>query len=141
MYKLLLITLSLLFGVTSGWAQNPNEVSFGDYTVNYNAFPSTTLEPAIAKALGISRADYRGIVTIAVRKGAGNPVEAAVQGNVTNLIGQRPRLKFQKVEDAESIYYLGEFSIPRESDQLTFNITVQPTGESERREIEFKRHY
>ena len=142
MYKILLTFAGLLLSAQLVWAQNPYEVSFGDYTINYNAFPSTTLEPSIANALDITRASYRGLVTIAVRKGEGNPVDAKVKGTVTNLLGQRPKLKFQRVKDAESLYYLGQFDIPRDSsDQLTFNITVQPNGETKKKTIEFKRSY
>lgn len=141
MYKLLTMALSLLLFASPGWGQNPNEVSFGGYTVNYNAFPSTTLEPSVAKALGISRASYRGIITISVRMGPGNPVDAEVKGTVTNLIGQRPRLEFERVKDADSLYYLSEFTIPRGTDRLTFNISVKPEGTEIKKEIEFKRHY
>lgn len=142
MNRIFSILTGLLLSTSLVWAQNPYEVTFGEYTVNYNALPSTTLEPGVATALGISRASYRGIVTIAVRKGANNPVEAEVSGHVTNLIGQRPRLKFQQVKDAQSLYYISEFNIPRDgNDQLTFNITVQPTGERKKQKIEFKRSY
>lgn len=148
--KRILALLSLLTGLLISLpvaaAENAYEVTFGDYTVNYNAFPSEMLEPNIAKAVNISRASYRGVVTIAVRKrgedGKENPVAAEVKGHTTNLIGQQSDLDFSKVKDSGSLYYVGDFSIPTSGNKLlTFSISVRPEGEKGSQQIEFKRQY
>lgn len=140
------LIVSLLFALPVTAAENAYEVSFGDYTVNYNAFPSEMLEPSVAKAVNISRASYRGVVTIAVRKknegGDENPTAAEVSGNVTNLIGQRSKLEFSKVKEEGSLYYISDFSIPQSGNKLlNFSISVRPDGEKARQKIEFKRQY
>jgi hypothetical protein len=61
---------------------------------------------------------------------------------VINLIGQRDKLDFTRVEDGEALYYISDFTIPRSGNkQLTFNIDVSPAGGSAKHTIEFKRQY
>lgn len=143
---LLSMLTALLLSLSVAAAENAYEMTFGDYTVNYSAFPSEMLEPNIAKAVDISRASYRGVVTIAVRKrgddGKESPVAAKVKGYTTNLIGQQADLDFSKVKESDSLYYISDFSIPRSGNKLiTFNISVRPEGEKGSQQIEFKRQY
>ncbi|HEY0720819.1 MAG TPA: DUF4426 domain-containing protein, partial [Gammaproteobacteria bacterium] len=114
---------------TQALAQNEYEISFGDYTVNYNTFPSTFLDPTIAKSVGINRSDNRGVITIVIRHGSAingkKAVKATVSGMATNLIGQLRKLKFTEVREGEALYYIGDFALVKD-ENLTFDITVIP---------------
>jgi len=138
----LLACLLLYFSAAS--AQNEYELTFGNYVVNYNTFPSTFLDKSIAKAAGVKRSDFQAVITIAVRQhvaGANDkPVKAVVSGNATNLIGQIRKLKLSEVKDGSAIYYIGDFTFVR-GEQMTFNMTVTPEGEKEKQEFKFTRQF
>lgn len=125
-------------------AQNEYEVSFADYTVNYNTFPSTFLEPAVAKAAGIKRSENHGVITIAVRHRAETvgrkAVKAAVSGMATNLIGQLRKLNFTEIREGEALYYIGDFVFVS-NESLTFNISLTPEGATQPHEFKFTRQF
>lgn len=125
-------------------AQNEYEVSFGNYTVNYNTFPSTFIEPAISKAVGIKRSDNHGVITIAVRQRTTGSdikaVKATVSGMASNLVGQLRKLKFTEVKDGAVLYYIGDFPVVS-NEQLTFTITLLPEGEAQPHEFKFTRQF
>lgn len=125
-------------------AQNEYEVSFADYTVNYNTFPSTFLEPSVAKAAGIKRSENHGVITIAVRyraeTGGGKAVKAAVSGMATNLIGQLRKLSFTEVREGEALYYVGDFVFVS-NESLTFNISLTPEGATQPHTFKFTRQF
>lgn len=134
----------LLLHIPFALAQNEYEISFGDYMVNYNTFPSTFLEPEIAKAVGVKRADSRGAMTIAIRRKTEGievlSVKAAVTATATNLIGQIRKLEFKEVKEGNVLYYIGDFAIAR-NELLTFTITLVPEGEKQRHEFKFSRQF
>ncbi len=138
----MLIVSMLLCG--QALAQNEYEVSFGSYTVNYNTFPSTFLEPAISKAAGIKRSENHGVITIAVRHRSATSgekaVKAVVSGMATNLIGQIRKLNLTEVREGEAIYYVGDFAVVK-NESLTFNISLLPEGETQRHEFKFTRQF
>lgn len=138
------VFVSLLLYIPFALAQNEYEISFGNYIVNYNTFPSTVLEPDIAKAVGIKRSDSRGAMTISVRhKTEGieiKPAKAAITATATNLIGQIRKLEFKEVKEGNAFYYIGDFSIAR-NEALTFTITLLPEGEAQRHEFKFTRQF
>ena len=125
-------------------AQNEYEVSFANYTVHYNTFPSEFLEPHISKAVGIKRSASHGVITIAVKQrvtnGTGKPVSADISGTASNLIGQIRKLKLKEVKDGEAVYYVGDFPVAR-NETLTFNLSVLPTGDTQRQDFKFIRRF
>jgi hypothetical protein len=125
-------------------AQNGYQVSFANYTVHYNTFPSEFLEPQVSKAVGIKRSASRGVITIAVKQktstNTNRSVEAAISGTASNLIGQIRRLKMTKVKDGEAVYYVGAFPVAK-NETLTFDVSVQPEGYAQRQEFKFRRKF
>lgn len=138
------VLAGLLLYIPFALAQNEYEISFGNYMVNYNTFPSTFLEPEIAKAVGIKRSDSRGAMTISIRhKTEGIEVKAAkaaITATATNLIGQIRKLEFKEVKEGNALYYIGDFAMAR-NEALTFTITLVPEGETERHEFKFTRQF
>ena len=107
-----------------------NSLRAGDITVHFNALPTTTLSPEVARANGITRSANRALVNVAVRQGepgADRAVTAKVTVSATNLAGQRVELRMREVREGDAIYYLGE---ARTSGQetLSFDLSVTPEG-------------
>ena len=142
----LLLALGAILLLSPGalLAQNEYEVSFANYTVHYNTFPSEFLEPQVSKAVGIKRSASRGVITIAVKQNisgnSGKSVEAAISGTASNLIGQIRKLNMTEVKDGEVVYYVGDFPVAR-NETLTFNVSVLPAGDAQRQEIKFTRKF
>lgn len=104
----------------------------GDYSIHYNALPTTALAADVAGAYGIVRSSSRGLVNVAVlrrRPGQDEPVAVAatVTGSVRNLLGQQNPLPMREVREQDAIYYLGEFRI-RGEERLRFDLQVTPEG-------------
>ena len=133
-----------LLSIPFALAQNEYEVSFGNYTVNYNSFPSTVLDANVAKAVGVKRSDSRGVMTIAIRYKAegqvAKPVKADITATATNLIGQLRKLDFKEVKEDGVFYYIGDFPVAR-NETLTFDVSLIPDGETQRHEFKFTRKF
>lgn len=103
------------------------------YTVHYSAMPSTVLTPAIATRYGITRSSNRALINVAVMKGPravdAVAVPARIEATAINAAGQRQALNLREVRDRGAIYYLGDARI-EERDELVFEFTVTPDGES-----------
>ena len=107
-----------------------NSLRAGDITVHFNALPTTTLSPDVARQKGITRSANRALVNIAVRQGepgADHAVAAKVTVSATNLAGQRVELRMREVREGDAIYYLGEARTTGH-ETLTFDLTVTPEG-------------
>lgn len=107
---------------------------FGDYTVHYNAVPSSFVEPEVAEAHGLTRSRSVGLLNISVVKkdhdegGPDKGVSANIEGHVTNNVQQRRRLSFQRVQEGDAVYYLSQFQFS-EGELLIFNIEASPHGQ------------
>ena len=125
-------------------AQNKYEFTFGNYVVYYNTFPSTFLDNGIAKSAGIKRSRGRGVITVVVRQhqkeGADKPVKATVSGSAANLIGQVNKLKMKEIRSGDAIYYVAEYPIFN-NEQITFNLSVMPEGETLSQDFNFTRDF
>ncbi len=111
-------------------AQNQNTVQSGDITVHYNALPTRSLSADVAHQYGITRSASRGLLNVAVRRGADGAdkaIPATVTAAATNLNGQRQDLKLREVREGEAIYYLAEVRVA-DKETLTFDIEVKADG-------------
>lgn len=108
-----------------------NSTKVGEFTVHYNAMPSTQLSPEIARRHGITRSSNRALLNVSVVRGPRAAEAVAVPARIevaaTNPAGQRQALNLREVRDRGAIYYLGEARID-ERDTLDFELSVQPEG-------------
>lgn len=108
-----------------------NSTQSGEFTVHYNAMPSTQLTPEIATRNGITRSSNRALLNVSVMKGpraaTAVAVPARVEVTAINGVGQRQVLNLREVRDRGAIYYLGEARI-EERDDLVFELVVTPEG-------------
>lgn len=139
-----LLILSLLALVSEpGVSADSGQKDFRDVTIAYSAFNSSFIDPATARAYGITRSKRQGLVNIAVLpKGrlteGGKP--ALVRGHVANILGQQQTLEFFPVDEGKAVYYLAPFRFDNR-DFLTFTISVQPDPDKPAHEISFQRTF
>lgn len=111
-----------------------NSTTVGGFTVHYNAFTASTLTPEVAKAYGIQRSKYRGLLNVSVIKEkpetTGTPVPARVQVKILALTGQDASLTMREIKEQDAVYYIGEFPI-QDRKKINFAIEVIPEGINE----------
>jgi hypothetical protein len=121
----LLITFSLsLFVMTSVSAENMKKL--GSMNVHYMAIGSTFFTPEIAKAYGITRSRYNGLINISVLDNSqkGNPAKTvSLTGQAKNNLGQFKDLDFKEVKEGDAVYYLAQVNYSNE-ETIHFNIMI-----------------
>ncbi|HTT08395.1 MAG TPA: DUF4426 domain-containing protein [Gammaproteobacteria bacterium] len=124
--------LALLLALPGG-ATAEQSMTFGNYTVHYNAFASDLLQAEVAKRYGISRSKGKGVLNISVLKKTDTgtvPVKAAVSATAANLSAQLRTINLREITERDSVYYIGEFAVNNE-ETLKFTLQVTPEGGKE----------
>lgn len=115
-------------------AQAENSTTASGFTIHHNAFPTSTLTPEVAKAYGIQRSKFRGMLNVSVIKEkegtTGTSVPARVDVNTRVLTGQSTRLPMREIKEQDAVYYVGEFPVQNE-EKVNFVIAVTPDGSSD----------
>lgn len=104
--------------------------ALGPWQVHYNAFNSSFLTPEVAKAYGLERSRYNGILNIAVQDKNGKALAAGLTGEAKNLTGTIRTLSFQQVKEGDAIYYLAVLPY-RNEDTYQFTINIMADGRHE----------
>ncbi len=137
-----LFILALSLASLNSYAENSQE--FGDYVIHYNAFRSDTISPEVAKQYGLTRANNRVLINIAVLKKVmnttGKPTKSVVTGHASNLTGQLKKLEFKEVSEGTAIYYLAETKIS-DGEFLKFDLKVTPEGETRAARLHFNKRF
>lgn len=141
LFKLLFISALSLASLNS-YAENSKE--FGDYVIHYNAFRSDTISPEVAKQYGLTRANNRILINIAVLKKVmnttGKPTSSKVTGHASNLTGQLKNLEFKEITEGNAIYYLADTTIS-DGEFLKFDIKITPDGETRAARLRFDKRF
>ena len=141
LFKLLFISVLSLASLNS-YAENSKE--FGDYVIHYNAFRSDTISPEVAKQYGLTRANNRVLINIAVLKKVmnttGKPTSSKVTGHASNLTGQLKNLEFREITEGNAIYYLANTTIS-DGEFLKFDIKITPDGETRAARLRFDKRF
>ncbi|WP_404393819.1 DUF4426 domain-containing protein [Pseudoalteromonas phenolica] len=124
----ILITLILAlssFVTSADSVQGGQYKELGPWQVHYIAFPSTFIQPNIAKAYGLERSNYKGIINISVLANKeGTPAQKAkLTGEAKNLLGSKQTLEFKEVVDGDAIYYLAQVDF-RNEEIYRFKINI-----------------
>ncbi len=112
--------------LAADYAKPERQERFGEVTVHYSAFTSSTLQPDIAAAAGLVRSKNQGVLNVAVIK-AGKPSLASVSGSMKDLTGRERTLVFKQIVEQGAIYYLAQYPIDHE-ETVTFSLNVQASG-------------
>ncbi|MGL5186664.1 MAG: DUF4426 domain-containing protein [Plesiomonas shigelloides] len=101
--------------------------TLGNLEIHYSVFPSTMLTPEIASRNGLTRSNYRTILTVTALDAsvAGKPaVDINLSGQAQNLIGNTRQLSFKAVQEGSARYYLAEVPIVNE-ETYRFTLDIQ----------------
>ncbi|MBE0376365.1 DUF4426 domain-containing protein [Pseudoalteromonas prydzensis] len=143
MKKIVSILFFALAGITfsahSEQMQGAQYKELGPWQVHYIAFPSTFIQPQIAKAYDLERSGYKGIVNISILK---NDTDATAQtailkGTARNLLGNKQTLDFKEVIEGESIYYLAQVNFTNE-EILRFDVEIQQGNQFQKLQFQQK---
>jgi hypothetical protein len=119
--------LSIAFATVSN-AENMKKMN--GINVHYIALSSTFLTPEIAKAYGIERSRYKGLVNISVLDNTqeGKPSKTVIiNGKARNDVGQIKSLDFTEVVEGDAVYYLAQVSYTNE-ETIYFDINITDKG-------------
>lgn len=134
LFLLLACTIS-----NTAFAQNMKKL--GSMDVHYMAIGSTFLTPEIAKAYGIERSRYNGLINISVldNSRSGTPAKSvSIIGKARNDVGQIKSLHFSEVKEGKAIYYLAQIKYTNEE---TIYFDLEITDGSEKHALKFKQKF
>ncbi|CAM4051955.1 DUF4426 domain-containing protein [Pseudoalteromonas byunsanensis] len=114
--------------------------NLGPWQVHYIAFPSTFIQPTIAKAYDIDRSNYKAVVNISVLKNNAEKTaqKATLTGEARNLIGTKQDLEFKEVIDGDAIYYLAQIAFNNEE---TYRFTINIAQGNNRQVLKFQQKF
>ncbi|KAA0693894.1 DUF4426 domain-containing protein [Halopseudomonas laoshanensis] len=141
MFRALLLSLLLLPALAN--AQQTSPQRFGDMLVYYNTFNSSYLLPDIAATTGLTRGPNHGVVNIAIQRETQDgpvAVDALLTGNVTNLLGQRSPLRFIRIQEEESIYFVANYTATQRG-LLRFEVEVRPSTGGTTQTLRFQQEF
>lgn len=136
--SLSLLLLSLLF--LSAGLKAEQKHTKGNWDIHYIAFPSSFIQPQVAKNYKLQRSKYKAVVNISVLDNQ-NKMEAQnafVTGTARTLLGQIVKLKFVKVKEGPAIYYLAQLDYV---DQEIYNFDVQVQQGNRTEQIKFQQKF
>ena len=101
----------------------------GPWEVHYIAFPSTFIQPNIAKNYDLDRSPSKGVINISVLKNSDKTAQTAtLTGTARNLLGNSKQLEFKEVIEGDAIYYLAQIDYSNE-EIYRFNIEINKNGQ------------
>lgn len=117
---------------------------FDGYEVHYNALRTDELGAEIARAYGIERSANRVLLNVSLLQkapdGRTTPVDGEVSASAYNLNGQVKGLEMRRVQEGDSIYFIGEVGISG-NEILVFDIASSPRGGHGPYMVKFKREF
>ncbi|MBD1580906.1 DUF4426 domain-containing protein [Pseudoalteromonas sp. S16_S37] len=136
-FALLLLACAFAQASTEQGGQFKN---LGPWQVHYIAFPSTFIQPTIAKAYDLERSNYKAVVNISVLKNNAEKTaqKAVLTGEARNLIGNKQELEFKEVIDGDAIYYLAQIDFNNEE---TYRFTVNIAQGNNQQVLKFQQKF
>ena len=135
-----LIFFSLCSALMS-YAQEGISLRDGRYEVFYTTFNSSFITPEVAKAYGFVRGANRALINVAVIEtlsdGKTRNVNADIKASVNDLIYNQP-LKFKRIQEQASIYYIAPFKINHKID-VYFDLQIRPENSNKTIDLKFKK--
>ena len=123
--------LTGLLMVTNAHAENMKKL--GTMNVHYMAIGATFFTPEIAKAYGITRSRYNGLINISVLDNTlpDKPAKAvSLSGTAKNNLGQFKDISFTEVKEGGAIYYLAQVKYSND-ETIHFEITINDGKEKQ----------
>ncbi len=137
-----ILGLIALLMLSAPGAEARQHVRFGDLEVHYVVLNTTDVSPEMAERYALTRAADRGLINIAGRRrgddGTTSAVQLAIEGTVTNLLGQSRSLQFREVTDPAAIYYLETIAFT-DREPLRFQLQVTDLDTGRRHPVSFEK--
>jgi hypothetical protein len=128
-----LTLISIVFLISVSFISHANNMKkLGNMNVHYMAINATFLTPEIAKAYGIERSRYNGLINISVLDNTQKSTPAksvSITGSARNLTGQNKKIEFVEVKEGDAIYYLAQVSY-RNHETINFDLKITDGKES-----------
>lgn len=126
----LLVLMTLVLGLAAASA-SAEVKTFGKHQVHYSIFPSTFLQPEIAREYNLQRSRSIGIINVSMfeedEDGRIETIGGSIEGDVKNDIQQSRPLNFRRISEGDSVYYIAQFQYSH-SELLTFEFEARPRG-------------
>ena len=125
--RILTVITLLLSGTVFANDQGGQFKQLGDWEVHYIAFPSTFLQPNVAKHYGLERSKYSGVINISVldSRHTDKPAQQVeIVGQARNLLGNTVSLDFKEVVEGDAVYYIAPIKFTNE-EIYRFNIDLK----------------
>lgn len=132
-------TLLLLAGLSCS-ANAEQKIVKDNWDIHYIAFPSTFLEPSVAKAYDLQRSRYQALINLSVlgNQNGMKPQRVFISGTAKNLLGQTTQLEFTRVDEKDATYYLAQLKYSNE-EIFNFDITIRKGDRVEK--LKFKKKF
>ncbi len=115
---------------------------FGEFRIDYTTFPSTSLNPEIAKIYGIKRSKHHTLINVFVSKeGKTGGVEVELTGNAKNLMAQQQSLSFMEIKEDDTVYYIAPIRVSGKEEILHIYLRCIIEGAPEEMEIKFSKTF
>ena len=92
--------------------------------IHYSVVPTLFLSREIASQYKITRAKDRSFLNISIKDKSGKSLKALLTGHRENLLGQKRKIVFQEIQEADTIYYLANIKHGRE-EYIKFAAQIQ----------------
>ncbi|MDZ7811139.1 MAG: DUF4426 domain-containing protein [Arhodomonas sp.] len=119
--RVLAVVLAVLLSLP---VQAQRSERFGAVEIHYNAVPTATLQPEVARAYDVVRSRNRALVTVSVLR-EGRPVAAEVTARAENEAGQAERLRLREVREEGAVYYIADARV-RPPETLDIELRIRP---------------
>ena len=86
--------------------------------------PTLFLSKEIANQYNITRAKDRSFLNISIKDKSGKSLKALLTGQRENLLGQKQKIVFQEILEADTIYYLANIKHGKE-EHIKFGAQIQ----------------
>lgn len=118
-----IVFILILFSFNSNAEQ---KFTKGNWDIHYIAFPSSFIQPEIAKQYQLQRSKYLSIINISVLDNTNDDKaqNVYVSGKAETLLGQSSELDFVKVTEGEATYYLAQLNY-HDREVYKFKIDIQ----------------
>jgi len=141
-FKHIILALCVFFVSSGSWAEQKKV--FGDYEIHYMGLTTSELDKQVAKIYGITRSRNLGYLMISVLKTGVSDLPVAwnaeLEGEMSNLIGQKKSIEFTRIQESSALYFFSTFDFYDEN-MYRFHIKVTPEGQDRTFDLKFSQKF
>ena len=135
-----LLLISVVHAEQQNYDSARHQVMAKDIEINFSVMNSTFIQPKVAEAYGLERAEDKAYLNVSLVKIDGTrrtKHKGKVKGEMFDLVIKQP-LTFKLIEENNVAYYMAEFEIEHKL-PVYFTLYVTPEGQTQPTKIQFKK--